>query len=34
MAQDMDALWRLFSLGSATSEGYRSQMEGSGHVFA
>ncbi len=34
MAQDMDALWNLFHMGSATSAGEGSHAEGSGHVFA
>lgn len=34
MAQDMDNLWKLFALGSATSEGYKQQIAGSGRVFA
>lgn len=34
MRQNMDHLWRLFGLGSATSQGYKRKAVGSAHIFA
>lgn len=34
MAQDMNHIWELCGLGSATSEGYKEKARGSGHIFA
>jgi hypothetical protein len=32
--QNMNQLWELFGLGSATSQGYKERVEGSAHIFA